>query len=71
MSLRIFKDNGRQFGAEFKYMDAPRSTRSMHQVIEDLQLDHLWVLYPGNKSYPIAPNITALPLTDLPRFKQT
>lgn len=52
-------------------MDAPRSTRSIHQIIEDLQLDHLWVLYPGNKSYPIAPNITALPLTDMPRIKQT
>lgn len=66
-----WQDNGRQFGADFKYMDAPRSTKSMHQAIEDLQLDHLWVLYPGNRTYPIAHNITAIPLTELARLKQT
>ena len=39
---------GRRWGFEFKCTDAPRTTKSMHVVIEDLGLAHLWVLYPGN-----------------------
>jgi len=26
-------------------------------------LEHLWVLYPGDKTYPLAKNITVLPIT--------
>ena len=53
---------GRRWGFEFKCADAPRTTRSMHVVIEDLGLEHLWVLYPGDQEYPLADAITALPL---------
>ena len=34
----------------------------MHIVIEDLGLEHLWVIYPGDLEYPLAQDITALPL---------
>ena len=54
---------GRRWGFEFKCADAPRTTRSMHIVIDDLGLHHLWVVYPGDREYPLADNITALPLT--------
>jgi len=37
----------------------------MQQAIEDLRLDHLWVLYPGNKHYPLSADITVLPLAEL------
>ena len=53
---------GRRWGFEFKCTDAPRTTKSMHIVIEDLGLAHLWVLYPGNQEYPLTDTITALPL---------
>ena len=53
---------GRRWGFEFKCTDAPRTTKSMHTVIEDLGLAHLWVLYPGNQEYPLNDTITALPL---------
>ena len=53
---------GLRFGFEFKCTDAPRTTKSMHIVIEDLGLAHLWVLYPGNQEYPLTDTITALPL---------
>ena len=46
-----------------KYNDAPRLTKSMNNVIEYLDLSHLWVVYPGNKSYPLTGKITVLPIS--------
>lgn len=53
---------GKRYGFEFKCTDAPHTTKSMRIVSEDLGLEHLWVVYPGDLEYPLAPNITALPL---------
>ncbi len=53
---------GRRWGFEFKCTDAPRTTKSMHVVIRDLGLEHLWVVYPGDVEYPLTDTITALPL---------
>ena len=53
---------GRRWGFEFKCTDAPRTTKSMHVVIEDLGLEHLWVIYPGDQQYSLTDAITALPL---------
>ena len=53
---------GRRWGFEFKCTDAPRTTKSMHVVMEDLGLEHLWVLYPGDRVYPLTEAITAMPL---------
>ena len=53
---------GRRWGFEFKCTDAPRTTKSMHVVVDDLGLEHLWVVYPGDREYPLADAITALPL---------
>ncbi|MDF3055723.1 MAG: hypothetical protein K0Q74_1630 [Gammaproteobacteria bacterium] len=47
-----------KIGFEFKYADAPRTTKSMHVSIEDLQLDHLYVIYPGTVTYPLTEKIT-------------
>ena len=53
---------GRRWGFEFKCTDAPHTTKSMHVVIEDLGLEHLWVVYPGEQEYALTGAITALPL---------
>ena len=53
---------GRRWGFEFKCTDAPRVTKSMRVVGDDLGLEHLWVVYPGDREYPLADDITALPL---------
>ncbi|MDE0392362.1 MAG: ATP-binding protein [Rhodospirillales bacterium] len=53
---------GRRWGFEFKCTDAPRTTKSMHIVMEDLGLEHLWVLYPGHRTYPLSDAITAMSL---------
>ena len=44
---------GKRFGFEFKCSDAPKTTKSMHIVIDDLGLEHLWVVYPGELEYPL------------------
>ena len=56
---------GRRWGFEFKCTDAPRTSKSMHIVMEDLGLEHLWVLYPGDRTYPLTDAITAMPLKNV------
>lgn len=57
---------GRRYGFEFKHSDAPTATRSMQTALEDLKLKHLWVVYPGTKSYALSPDITVVPIDRLP-----
>lgn len=64
LDLLLFR-NGKRYGFECKYDAAPRSTRSMHVVMEDLRLEQLWVLYPGETSYLLSEQIRVLPLTQL------
>jgi hypothetical protein len=40
-------------------------TRSAHTAISDLQLDHVWVVHPGEYAFPIEKKITAMPLTHI------
>lgn len=64
LDLLLLKD-GRRIGVECKRVDAPRLTPSMHIAIEDLNLDHLFVIYPGPLAYPLAERISTLPLARL------
>ena len=58
----LIRRNGKNWGIEFKYQDAPSKTRSMYSCIEDLNLEHLFVIYPGEKQYQIDEKISVLPL---------
>ncbi len=64
LDLLLFR-SGRRYGVEVKRQDAPSLTRSMRIALEDLELDHLTVLYPGRERYPLADRVTVAPLTDL------
>lgn len=64
LDLLLIKD-GRRVGLECKRVDAPRLTSSMQIALDDLQLNHLFVIYPGERSYPIADKVTALPFANL------
>lgn len=55
---------GRRIGVECKRTDAPTLTRSMRIAMEDLKLDELRVVYPGDKRYPLGKNIEAVPLAE-------
>ncbi len=61
---------GRRFGFEFKYTDAPGKNRSMHIAIEDLGLEHLWVIYPGDHKYALDDKMTALPLEEITQLRE-
>ncbi len=57
---------GQRHGFEFKYSDAPGHTRSMSIAIQDLTLEHLWVVYPGNQEYPLEEKISVTPASSIP-----
>ncbi len=56
---------GERVGLEFKCADAPTLTRSMHVALEDLRLDRLLVVYPGERAYALAPRAEVLPFVAL------
>lgn len=64
LDLLILK-NGKRLGFEFKYGDSPSTTKSMHIALQDLKLDHLAVLYPGDQIFPLTENITAYGLSTI------
>ncbi|MFN6338102.1 MAG: hypothetical protein ACK41W_05150, partial [Cyanobacteriota bacterium] len=49
----------------------PSTTKSMRVALEDLHLDHLYVVHPGAHRYPLDAAITAIPLPDLIEELQT
>jgi predicted AAA+ superfamily ATPase len=53
---------GKRYGFEIKYADAPGKSRSMHTAIEDLNLERLWVVYPGRQEYMLDDKIIVGPL---------
>ena len=58
LDLLIFK-NGKKIGFEIKYTDSPKRTKSMNIALDDLKLDHLYIIFPGNLEFPVDKNITA------------
>jgi predicted AAA+ superfamily ATPase len=56
---------GRRLGFEFKFSDQPRTTKSMRTALQDLALEHLYVVHPGEHEFPLAEAITATPLSRL------
>ncbi len=51
---------GKRIGFEIKYSDAPQITKSMLHAIEDLSLEQLFILYPGDKNYTIHEKIQVI-----------
>ena len=62
---------GKRYGFEFKYADAPGTTRSMRIAMQDLNLTQLWVVYPGDEAYDLDERISVLPVADLPTVGST
>jgi len=49
-------------GVEFKRTEAPKITQSMRIALQDLKLDHLYVVYPGPHRYRLSDHVEAVPL---------
>ena len=64
--LDLLLVRGRQrVGVEFKRADAPRVTPSMRISMAELQLDSLYVVYPGRHRYRLEEGMEAVPLGHL------
>lgn len=61
----VFQSRGKLFGIEAKFSDAPAITRSMHTAIESIPLEHLFVVHPGEGTYPAHEKITVTGLQNL------
>jgi len=61
LDLLMFK-YGKRVGVEFKRADAPNLTPSMRIATNDLKLDALYVVYPGDRRYRLADRVEAVPL---------
>ena len=68
IDLVLFKD-GRRIGVECKRADAPALTPSMRSALTDLKLDHLYVLYPGDKTYALGKRVEVVPLAKFVMIK--
>jgi uncharacterized protein len=62
LDLLVFSA-GQRLGFEIKYTAAPRLTKSMSSAIESLQLDHLIVIYPGERRMRLAGKVEAIGLS--------
>jgi predicted AAA+ superfamily ATPase len=50
------------YGVECKRTDAPRITPSIRIALDDLNLKHLFVIYPGIQQYALASQVDVVPL---------
>lgn len=61
----LFQKKGKLWGVEIKYNECPSRTKSTESAIQELSLEHLWVIYPGAEKYKIDKSITAIGLSAL------
>jgi predicted AAA+ superfamily ATPase len=50
------------YGVECKRTDTPRLTPSMRIALDDLNLRHVFIIYPGIQRFPLASRVEAVPL---------
>ena len=58
-----WRKGGKAWGVEVKWAAAPGVTPSMRSAMDDLELEHLWVIFPGSETFRLSPRITAFPLS--------
>lgn len=64
IDLLIFKD-GKRIGFEFKYTDTPKITPSIKISLEDLKLDQIKIIFPGNINFKLSEKVEAIGLMSL------
>jgi predicted AAA+ superfamily ATPase len=61
----LLRRGDRLFGVECKRADAPRMTPSIRIALEDLRLERVAIVYPGEQRFPVADRVAAVPLRQL------
>ena len=64
LDLMVLK-GGRKLGFEIKFSETPKITRSMLSAFDDLKLDHLFLIYKGNRKLSLNKNISAIPASNI------
>lgn len=64
LDLLLLK-NGKRIGFEIKYSDHPKITPSMKIALHDLKLDKLYIIIPGNSSFPLDDKIRVIGIDHL------
>src|SRR5260370_38954830 len=60
----------RRVGVEIKRGDAPSLTPSMRIALDDLRLNKLWIIYPGQQRYNLNERVTAIPFDEAMAMKR-
>jgi predicted AAA+ superfamily ATPase len=60
--------DGKRIAFEFKCLDRPKLKPSMKISVEDLNLDHLYVIYPGEETLSLSDKVTAMGLEQFKNF---
>lgn len=58
----------RRIGIELKYTSSPAVTKSMRVALEDLRLDQLYVVHPGEGCYSLSDRVYAAGLADMKKI---
>jgi len=64
LDLLLFR-GARRLGFKIKHTDSPRITRSLKTAVNDLGIDHAFVVYPGREHFRLATGIDAIGLETL------
>jgi len=67
----LVEKGGKRWGFEFKMDDAPGMTKSMRIAMEDLRLEHLWVVHPDKAAYSLDKKVDVIPLSGLERLPKS
>ena len=62
----FWQHGGVSWGCEFKHQDAPKMTKSIRMAIDDLNLEKLWIIYPGADRYRLDDKVEVVPLSEVP-----
>ena len=50
--------NGKRYGFEVKFSDSISTSRSMRSAIQNLRLEHLWIVHPGTENHQLDKTIS-------------
>lgn len=56
----VINKKAKLYGFEFKFKDAPNVHKKWQNIINDIGLEHLYIVYPGTENYLISNNITSI-----------
>ena len=65
----VVERDGKRFGFEFKVTEKPGVTHSMTIAKADLELDRVYLVHPGEGSFPLRDGMEALGFAGIPEFE--